>query len=232
MTIRLLLADDHSAVRAGLRVLLDDADDIVIVGEAGDGVEAVELSARVRPDIVLLDVQMPRMSGVEATSALVAQTGGPRVIILTTFAIDRYVDEALAAGAAAFLVKTVSSGALVDAIRRVHAGEAVLAPEVTRRVIERLTSGLVPEAPAPVPVPRESFRGLDQLTPRETEVLSLMGAGLSNADIAATLVLSEATARTHVSRVLAKLGVASRVQAAIIAHRAGIARDSLGTPPA
>ncbi|MFZ4896061.1 response regulator [Plantibacter sp. Mn2098] len=235
MTIRLLLADDHSAVRAGLRVLLDDADDIEIVGEAGNGVEAVELAEVLRPDVVLMDVQMPRMTGVEATSAIVSGDDPPRVIVLTTFAIDQYVDEALAAGASAFLLKTVSSGALVDAIRRVHDGEAVLAPEVTRRVIDRLTaapSAHQPAAREPLAAQTARFPGLDDLTPREREVLALVGDGLSNADVAKSLVLSEATARTHVSRVLAKLGVASRVQAAIIAHRAGVVRDSPAQPPA
>ena len=223
MTITVLIADDHAAVRAGLGALLDEPDDILVIAEAADGEAVVAQAVRHRPDVVLLDVQMPRASGIDAIPAiLAAATPPPSIIMLTTFALDRYVDEALAAGANAFLVKTVSAAGLVDAIRRVHAGEAVLAPEVTRRVLERLAAARPPVVPEPaLPHP-----GLATLTPREREVLEQLRAGLSNAGIATALGLSEATARTHVSRILVKLDARSRVQAALIAERAGPGADS------
>lgn len=227
MTITVLIADDHAAVRAGLRALLEEPTDIVVVGEAADGEAVVAATAEHHPDVVLLDVQMPRASGIEAIPAILAAASPPpEIIVLTTFAIDRYVDDALAAGADAFLVKTVSAAGLVDAIRRVHAGEAVLAPEVTRRVIERLTASRPPVVEEPATV----HPGLSTLTPRELEVLLQLGAGLSNAGIAAALTLSEATARTHVSRILLKLDARSRVQAALIAERAGLRADSPHSP--
>ncbi|MGK9148546.1 response regulator transcription factor [Plantibacter flavus] len=221
--IRVLIADDHAAVRAGLRALLDEPVDIVVVGEVADGATVVTATATHRPDVVLLDVQMPRASGIDAIpSILAAATPPPQVIVLTTFAIDRYVDDALAAGASAFLVKTVSAAGLVDAIRRVHDGEAVLAPEVTRRVLDRLAAA----RPTPSPEPEPPHPGLSSLTPRERDVLVQLGAGLSNAGIAEALGLSEATARTHVSRILVKLEARSRVQAALIAQRSGLGEDS------
>jgi len=227
MTISVLIADDHAAVRAGLRALLEEPADIVVVGEAADGAEVVVETTRHRPDVVLLDVQMPRASGIDAIPALLAAASPPpAILVLTTFALDAYVDEALAAGADAFLVKTVSAAGLVDAIRRVHAGEAVLAPEVTRRVLERLAAA----GPAPERPTEPAHPGLATLTPRELDVLGQLGAGLSNAGIADALGLSEATARTHVSRILLKLDARSRVQAALIAERAGIGADS--SPPA
>lgn len=221
MTITVLIADDHAAVRAGLGALLDEPDDILVIAEAADGEAVVAQAVRHRPDVVLLDVQMPRASGIDAIPAiLAAATPPPSIIMLTTFALDRYVDEALAAGANAFLVKTVSAAGLVDAIRRVHAGEAVLAPEVTRRVLERLAAARPPVVPAP------AHPGLATLTPREREVLEQLREGLSNAGIATALGLSEATARTHVSRILVKLDARSRVQAALIAERAAPGADS------
>lgn len=223
MSITVLIADDHAAVRAGLRALLEEPADIVVVGEAADGEAVVVETALHRPDVVLLDVQMPRASGIDAIPAVLAATSPPpEIIVLTTFSIDRYVDDALAAGASAFLVKTISAAALVDAIRRVHAGEAVLAPEVTRRVLERLAAA----RPAVVRTPEPPHPGLASLTPRELDVLAQLGAGRSNAGIATALGLSEATARTHVSRILLKLDARSRVQAALIAERAGLGADS------
>lgn len=223
MTITVLIADDHAAVRAGLGALLDEPDDILVIAEAADGEAVVAQAVRHRPDVVLLDVQMPRSSGIDAIPAILAAVAPPpSIIMLTTFALDRYVDEALAAGANAFLVKTVSAAGLVDAIRRVHAGEAVLAPEVTRRVLERLAAARPPVVPAPAP----AHPGLATLTPREREVLEQLRAGLSNAGIATALGLSEATARTHVSRILVKLDARSRVQAALIAERAAPGADS------
>ncbi|MBF4566682.1 response regulator transcription factor [Plantibacter sp. VKM Ac-2876] len=223
MTITVLIADDHAAVRAGLGALLDEPDDILVIAEAADGEAVVAQAVRHRPDVVLLDVQMPRSSGIDAIPAILAAVAPPpSIIMLTTFALDRYVDEALAAGANAFLVKTVSAAGLVDAIRRVQAGEAVLAPEVTRRVLERLAAARPPVVPAPAP----AHPGLATLTPREREVLEQLRAGLSNAGIATALGLSEATARTHVSRILVKLDARSRVQAALIAERAAPGADS------
>jgi DNA-binding NarL/FixJ family response regulator len=223
VTISVLIADDHAAVRAGLGALLAEPDDILVVAEAVDGESVITQAARYRPDVVLLDVQMPRASGIDAIPAIFAAVDPPpAIIVLTTFAIDRYVDDALAAGANAFLVKTVSAAGLVDAIRRVHAGEAVLAPEVTRRVLDRLAATSAPVVAGPVAV----HPGLATLTPREREVLAQLRAGLSNAGIAAALSLSEATARTHVSRILVKLDARSRVQAALIAERAAAGPDS------
>lgn len=223
MTITVLIADDHAAVRAGLGALLDEPDDILVIAEAADGEAVVAQAARHRPDVVLLDVQMPRASGIDAIPAILAAvTPPPGIIVLTTFALDRYVDEALAAGANAFLVKTVSAAGLIDAIRRVHAGEAVLAPEVTRRVLDRLAAATPPVVAESAP----AHPGLAALTPREREVLEQLREGLSNAGIAAALGLSEATARTHVSRILVKLDARSRVQAALIAERAAPSPDS------
>jgi DNA-binding NarL/FixJ family response regulator len=211
--IRVLLADDHAAVRAGLRLMLDAAPDVEVVGEAGDGAVAVRQASALRPDVVLMDVRMPGTDGIAATRAITA-AGLAQVLVLTTFDIDDYVFGALRAGAAGFLLKTVEPHDLVAAVRRVAAGEGVLAPELTRRVLAAFASG--PAGPPPAPA------GLDQLTGRERDVLAALGQGLSNADLADRLGISEATAKTHVSRVLAKLGCASRVQAAILAKEAGL----------
>ncbi|GAA2235919.1 response regulator transcription factor [Promicromonospora sukumoe] len=220
--IRVLLADDHAAIRAGLRMLLATAGDIEVVGEAGDGAVAVTNARALRPDVVLMDVRMPGTDGVTATRQIVDE-GLSEVLVLTTFDLDEYVFGALRAGAAGFLLKTAEASALVDAVRHVAAGDGVVAPEVTRRLIAELS------APRPggngvgrrngngaVPLPAD-------LTPRERDVLAGLGSGLSNSDLAAALTISEATAKTHVSRVLAKLGVSSRVQAAIAARDAGLA---------
>ncbi len=230
--IRVLIADDHQAVRAGLAMLLDGNADIEIVGEAGDGREALRRIAETPVDVVLMDVQMPVLDGVAATRQIAAQADGPRVLVLTTFGLDDVVSSALAAGAAGFLLKTASSEALLDAIRRVAAGDAVLAPEVTRAVIERwreLDARPAPESPYP-----EASARLADLTAREQEVLDCLGLGLANAEIAERLVISEATAKTHVSRVLGKLGLSSRVQGALLARHEGergVSRGVAGTSP-
>lgn len=209
MTVRVVVADDQPAIRTGLALILGSAPDIEVVAEAGDGAAAVAAARRLSPDLVLMDIRMPGVDGIEATRRLV-RDGVCDVLVLTTFDLDTYVDGALAAGAAGFLLKTVDAPALIDAVRAVARGDGVLAPEVTRRVLSRL--------PAAPPVP-----GLDVLTNRERDVLGCLGDGLSNAEIAARLVISEATAKTHVSRVLTKLGLRSRVQAAIAARSAGLA---------
>ncbi|WP_454859436.1 response regulator [Promicromonospora soli] len=218
--IRVLLADDHAAIRAGLRMLLATADDIEVIGEAGDGAVAVANARALRPDVVLMDVRMPGTDGVTATRQIVEE-GLSEVLVLTTFDLDEYVFGALRAGAAGFLLKTAEATALVDAVRHVAAGDGVVAPEVTRRLIAELSA------------PRDrngggargtAVRALpEDLTPRERDVLAGLGSGLSNAELATGLMISEATAKTHVSRVLAKLGVTSRVQAAIAARDAGLA---------
>jgi DNA-binding NarL/FixJ family response regulator len=218
--IRVLIADDHAAIRAGLRMLLATAGDIEVVGEAGDGAVAVANARALRPDVVLMDVRMPGTDGVTATRQIVDE-GLSEVLVLTTFDLDEYVFGALRAGAAGFLLKTAEASALVDAVRHVAAGDGVVAPEVTRRLIAELSAPRDPNGSAsrggPVaPLPPD-------LTPRERDVLAGLGGGLSNAQLAAELTISEATAKTHVSRVLAKLGVASRVQAAIAARDAGLA---------
>ncbi len=212
--VRVVVADDQAAVRTGLVMILGSAADIEVVGEAGDGLTAVQLATRLRPDVVLMDVRMPGIDGIEATRRLLEPGAHhPQVLVLTTFDLDEYVDDALAAGAAGFLLKSVGAPQLLDAVRAVARGDGVLAPEVTRRVIARLAGTA---RPARLPA------GLEYLTARETDVLACVGRGLSNAEISAELVITEATTKTHVSRVLAKLGVQSRVQAAIAARHAGL----------
>lgn len=200
--IRVVVADDQAAVRTGLVMILDAAPDVEVVGEASDGGQAVAAARALRPDVVLMDVRMPGTDGIAATRALGAETP---VLILTTFDLDDYVDAALAAGAAGFLLKSADADTLRSAVRAVARGDGVLAPEVTRRVIARYAGR------RPVP-------GLDALTPRERDVLVCLGRGRTNAEIAQDLVISEATAKTHVSRVLAKLELTSRTQAAIAAQ--------------
>lgn len=214
MTTRVLIADDHAAIRSGLRLILDEAPDIVVVGEAGDGAAAIANTRALRPDLVLMDIRMPGTDGVAATAAITGESLA-EVLVLTTFDVDEYVFGALRAGAAGFLLKTVDAATLVDAVRRVAAGEGVLAPEVTRRTLRAFAD----RAPAPTTVEPRSF---DELTEREREVLGALGQGLSNAELAAALAITEATAKTHVSRVLGKLGCSSRVQAAILAREAGL----------
>jgi DNA-binding NarL/FixJ family response regulator len=210
--VRVVVADDQAAIRTGLMMILDAAPDITVVGEAADGLAAVAMARDRKPDVVLMDIRMPGIDGIEATRRLIAD-GVCEVLVLTTFDLDEYVDSALAAGAAGFLLKSVDAPALLAAVRAVARGDGVLAPEITRRVIARLTT------PARKPV---RHAGLDDLTPRETDVLACLGRGLSNAEIATHLVITEATTKTHVSRVLTKLGLRSRVQAAIAAQDAGL----------
>lgn len=209
--IRVLLADDHAAVRAGLRMVLDAAADIEVVGEAADGRAAITNARALRPDVVLMDVRMPDVDGIEATCRIV-ETGLAQVLVLTTFDLDDAVFGALRAGAAGFLLKTATPDELLTAVRRVAAGDGALAPEVVRRVLAAAVAA--PAAPDDV-----TPEVVADLTGREREVLGALGRGLSNAQIATELVITEATAKTHVSRVLAKLGVASRVQAALLAQR-------------
>ncbi|WP_315096941.1 response regulator transcription factor [uncultured Cellulomonas sp.] len=211
--VRVLLADDHGAIRAGLRLMLENADGITVVGEAADGAAAVANARALRPDVVLMDIRMPGMDGIAATRAIVSE-GLADVLALTTFDLDEYVRGVLAAGAVGFLLKTVGAAELVDAVRRVAAGDGVLAPEVTRRLLADLVAA---HAPAPPPTP-----GLDELTARERDVLACLGAGMSNSDIGRALDISEATTKTHVTRVLAKLSCTSRLQAALIAVGAGV----------
>jgi DNA-binding NarL/FixJ family response regulator len=212
MTVRVVVADDQAAIRTGLVMILDSAPDVTVVGEAGDGLTAVARARELAPDLVLMDIRMPGIDGIEATRRLVGD-GVCEVLVLTTFDLDDYVDSALAAGAAGFLLKSVDAPALLAAVRAVARGDGVLAPEITRRVLSRL---------GPPRNRRTAPPGLDSLTPREIDVLTCLGRGLSNAEIGAVLVITEATTKTHVSRVLTKLGLRSRVQAAIAAQDAGL----------
>jgi DNA-binding NarL/FixJ family response regulator len=229
--IRVLLADDQGLVRAGFRALLEDADGVEVVGEAGDGAEAVALARSARPDVVLMDIRMPVLDGLEATRRIVADEllAGVRVLVLTTFELDEYVFEALAAGASGFLLKSTDPVELLRAIRVVAEGEALLAPSVTRRLIAEFAArpdrpgrsesdGRRPEADS------EPLIDLSALTDREREVMALVGAGLSNEEIAAKLVVSPATARTHVSRAMVKLGARDRAQLVVFAYESGLVR--------
>jgi DNA-binding NarL/FixJ family response regulator len=214
---RVLLADDQVLVRAGFRALLDAQPDLEVVAEAVDGEEAVELARRERPDVVLMDVRMPRMDGLEATRRITSDPalGATRVVVLTTFELDDYVFGALRAGASGFLLKDVDPPELLAAVRVVAGGEALLAPRLTRRLIEAFVRQ---ERPAGPPAAEE----LADLTPREREVLALVGRGLSNAEIADELVLSPLTAKTHVARVFAKLGARDRAQLVVVAYESGL----------
>jgi DNA-binding NarL/FixJ family response regulator len=213
--IRVLQADDHAAIRAGLRLILEQAPDIEVVAEAADGAVAARQATSLRPDVVLMDIRMPGADGIGATRAITS-AGVAEVLILTTFDIDEYVFGALRAGAAGFLLKSVEPADLVSAVRHVAAGDGVLAPEVTRRML----TAFVRSASEPAGPPAHPAIG--NLTDRERQILAALGRGLSNAELAADLRISEATAKTHVSRVLAKLGCTSRVQAAIVAKEAGL----------
>ncbi|MFF0297071.1 response regulator [Kitasatospora sp. NPDC004614] len=211
--IRVLVAEDQAAVRAALVMILRAEDDLQVVGEAADGEQAVRMALELRPDVVLMDVQMPRLDGVAATRQVV-EAGAAQVLVLTTFDLDEYVWGALRAGAAGFLLKDLEADTLVEGIRTVARGDGMLAPSVTRRLITSFA-----KSPASAP---DSGALLDGLTPKEREVLGCLGAGLSNAEIAHRLGTVEATTKTHVSRILAKLGLRSRVQAAILAQERGV----------
>ncbi|MFI9010884.1 response regulator [Actinosynnema sp. NPDC053489] len=222
--LRVVLADDHDLVRAGFRVILGTEDDIEVVGEARDGAEAVAVVGRLRPDVVLMDVQMPGVDGLEATRRILGPdgSGNPiKVVILTTFDREDYLFEALRAGASGFLLKNASPEDLVDSVRVVARGDALLSPEVTRRVIARF-AGPAPAAPARRP---------PELTDREFEVLVHLARGSSNAEIAAALYLGETTVKTHVSRILAKLGLRDRTHAVVFAYEHGIVEPGQGGPP-
>lgn len=215
-----LLADDDPLVRAGLRMILSAADDLDVVGAAGDGVAAVALAASSRPDVVLMDVRMPEMNGIDATGQIALLPDPPKVIVLTTFHLDEYVFGALQAGASGFLLKDTPPADIIRAVRLVAAGDAMLSPSVTRTLIERFgTASTATDTPSRRIAAREA---LTALTGREREVTAEVAEGRSNADIAARLYLSEATVKAHVSRVMAKLGVTNRVQVAITARDAGL----------
>jgi DNA-binding NarL/FixJ family response regulator len=217
MSVRILIADDQALVRAGFKMILDAEEGLDVVGEASHGGEAVALAERTKPDVVLMDIRMPELDGIEATRKILAAAGDRqvRVLMLTTFDLNEYVYEALRAGASGFLLKDVPPEQLVAGIRIVAEGEALLAPSITRRLIQEFAST--------TPVPTEPPKGLDELTARELEVFKLIARGLSNAEVAAELVVSETTVKTHVARVLMKLGLRDRVQAVVLAYESGVA---------
>jgi DNA-binding NarL/FixJ family response regulator len=216
MSIRVLLVDDQALIRAGFRMILDAEEDMEVVGECADGTQAVDSARRLTPDVVLMDIRMPEMDGIEATRRIAARDGetGPRVLMLTTFDLDEYVYDALRAGASGFLLKDVPAEELVSGIRVVAQGEALLAPSVTKRLIQEFSHG--PRSHQKPPAE------LEELTPRELEVFALIARGMSNAEIAEELVVSETTVKTHVARVLMKLGVRDRVQAVVLAYESGV----------
>jgi DNA-binding NarL/FixJ family response regulator len=212
VTVRVLLVDDQALVRAGLRLVLESDADVEVVGEAEDGAAGVEAAARLAPDVVLMDVRMPVLDGVEATRQVVALPDPPRVVVLTTFDLDEHVDDALRAGASGFLLKDARPEQLVAAVRSAAAGEMPLSPAVVRRLVEQRVGA--PARPAP--------KDLDPLTPREREVLEHIARGASNAEIAGALWLSEATVKSHVNRLLAKTGLANRAQLVVLAYQSGL----------
>ncbi|HEY7454838.1 MAG TPA: response regulator transcription factor [Thermoleophilaceae bacterium] len=219
MTLRVLIADDQELVRAGLQMILEVQPDLEVAGQATNGSEAVELAARLRPDVVLMDIRMPELDGIEAARRISAQANPPRLVMLTTFDLDEYVFEAFRAGASGFLLKDAPREQIVEGVRHAAAGDALVAPSVTRRLIEHFAG-----APG-TPLPRAP--ALDELTPRELEVLELIARGHSNGELAELLVLSEKTVKTHVGRILMKLGVRDRVQAVVFAYEAGLVRPGM-----
>jgi DNA-binding NarL/FixJ family response regulator len=219
--IRLLLADDQPLVRTGFRMILESESDLEVIGEAGDGADAVRQAARLRPDVVVMDIQMPITDGIAAT-AQIAAAGHGRVLILTTFHLDENVVGALRSGASGFLLKDVDASRLIEAIRVVHAGDAIVDPVVTRRLLDRFAHRL-PAAPKDAVPDRTASQRLTGVTEREREVLTRVARGLSNAEIAAELVVTETTVKTHVHHLLTKLGVRDRVQLVVLAYDAGLA---------
>jgi len=224
MSIRVLIADDQALARTGLRMVLEEEPDIEVVGEAANGHQAIHSTGRLKPDVVLMDVRMPELDGIAATRHITGdQTEHPvRVLILTTFDLDEYVYDALQAGASGFLLKDVPTEQLADGIRVVARGEALLAPTVTRRLIEEFSRSR--------PADRQPPPGLDELTPRELEVLNLLARGMSNAEIAAALSVGETTVKTHTARLFSKLGLRDRAQAVVLAYESGLVNP--GRPPA
>jgi DNA-binding NarL/FixJ family response regulator len=221
---RVVVVDDQEIVRAGFQALLDTRSDLTVVGVAADGAEALDVCRRTDPDVVLMDVRMPIMDGIEATRRLVDGGGAtPRVLVLTTFDLDEYVYDALSAGASGFLLKDVTAEALFDAVRLVAAGDALLAPSITRRLIDEFARLRPRMAAAP--------GALRALTPRESEVLRLVAEGLSNTEIAERLVVSDETVKTHVSRILTKLGLRDRTQAVVLAYESGLVAPRSGRGP-
>ena len=216
MSVRVLLVDDQALIRAGFRMILDAEEGIEVVGECADGLQAVDSARRLKPQVVLMDIRMPEMDGIEATRRIVAEEGdgAAKVLMLTTFDLDEYVYDALRAGASGFLLKDVPADQLVAGIHVVAHGDALLAPTITRRLINEFARS------APNRIERPA--GLDELTPRELEVFRLLARGLSNAEVAEELVVSETTVKTHVARVLMKLGVRDRVQAVVLAYESGL----------
>ena len=237
MSIRVLLVDDQALVRAGFRMILDAEEDIEVVGEAADGEQAVFSAEKFKPDVILMDVRMPNMDGIEATRKIVGASNGvvassddadpaldrPRVLMLTTFELDEYVYESLRAGASGFLLKDVPADQLVSGIRVVAEGEALLAPSVTRRLIQDFSAARAAKA-----LEENPPAGLNELTAREMEVFKLIARGMSNSEIAAELVVSETTVKTHVARILMKLGLRDRVQAVVLAYESGLVQPGAG----
>lgn len=213
--IRVMLVDDQEMVRSGFRMIVETEPDITVVGEAADGRSAVELAQRCRPHVVLMDVRMPHMDGIEATSCITAFDDAPRVLMLTTFDLDDYVYKALRAGASGFMLKDAPAEQLIDAVRIVARGDALLAPSVTRLLIEEV-------ARRPIADPSTTVAGLDDLTERELEVMRLVAKGMSNSEIAESLYLGEATVKTHMGRILSKLNLRDRVQVVVVAYESGL----------
>jgi DNA-binding NarL/FixJ family response regulator len=216
MSIRVLVADDQSMVRAGFRMLLSREDDIEVVAEASNGLEAIDKATRFRPTVVLMDIRMPELDGLEATRRILATDEGARILILTTFDLDEYVYEALRAGASGFVLKDDPPEQLLSAIRTVAGGDALLSPAVTKRVIERFA-----RIPQPAPPPKQ----LDELTDRELDVFRLIARGLSNAEIGQELFISDTTVKTHITHILQKLDLRDRVQAVVLAYESGVMED-------
>jgi DNA-binding NarL/FixJ family response regulator len=224
MSVRVLIADDQELVRTGFRMILDAEPDIETIGEAVNGLEAVALARQLRPDVVLMDIRMPELDGIAAAREITqvdpADAAPPRVLMLTTFDLDEYVYDALRAGASGFLLKDLPAAQLVAGVRTVNHGDALLAPTITRRLIEEFTSATHTRPPP----------GLDELTPREHEILHLVAQGLSNAEIAAQLIIGETTVKTHVTRLLTKLNLRDRVQAVVLAYETGIVTPTRRPP--